>query len=163
MISGYKESSDNGGLAAKDVKLAKSAKPAYFICLAILCAIALAVLCSGSARAEEGTRAMWDIAPNWSCYFIQEFHCASEGKFCSAGAQPHNRDLKLDFAKEAISYVGGGTFRIENRLHLPALRKSFFVQGQTEYLFQGGILWRTFLPSYSGKAFHLQAYRCAPG
>jgi len=121
------------------------------------------MICSVSAiHAEGADRPVWEIAPSWSCHFIQEFRCSSDTQNCEAGAAEYSRDLKLDFQKGAISYVGGGTFPITNRQHLPELRKSFFVQDQTEFFFQGGMLWRTLMPSFAGTAFTLQAYRCAP-
>ena len=122
-----------------------------------------ALVTPAAAQENQGDRPMWDIAPAWSCHFLQEFRCSSDEKNCAISPpQEYHRDLSLDFGREAISFMGGGTFPITKRQHLPPLRKSFFVQDQTEFFFQGGMLWRTFLPSFAGTQFQLQAYRCSP-
>jgi len=112
--------------------------------------------------ADNADRPMWEIAPAWQCNFVQEFRCSSDTKACDAGPQPYNGDLRLDFQKGVVSYSGGGGSPITGRQQLPELRKSFFVGGQSEFFFQGGMLWRTFLPRFAGTEFQLQAYRCTP-
>jgi hypothetical protein len=128
----------------------------------MLLAITGVAMAQSTLLPSDADRPIWDIAPVWHCYFIQEFRCSSDAQSCATGAQAYNRDLNLDFGNGTISYSGGGTFPITNRQHLPLLKKSFFVQGQTEFFLQGGILWRTFLPRFAGTEFHLQAYRCSP-
>jgi hypothetical protein len=65
------------------------------------------------AQDNQGDRPMWDIAPAWSCHFVQEFRCSSDEKNCAIGPQEYNRDLSLDFGREAISYVGAAPLRLQ--------------------------------------------------
>jgi len=132
---------------------------------------------TSSSMGDQSDRAMWETAEAWKCFFIEEFSCSSDARNCRIGSGTYRKNLEIDFKKDRISFLGGGSFTITGRRHRPENRQSSFsflsitvdpgpklrlVPDSTEFFYQGGILWRTYLGRFDGAVFTLQAYRCSP-